>query len=331
MGYILGGIGLMMFFFLTVDILWTTLWVDKGAGPLTNWVTSAIWNILKQIGKERTLLKLAGPLILICILGLWVMIAWVSCFLIFNFFSNPLINTIDNRTLNSLDLFHFTGYTLFTLGNGEFAPAPGAMQILSGLVTGYGMIILSLGISYVLGVIDGVVQKRSVASDISALGESSEALLLTSFNGTHFYDLSSYMNSLSSELGLVTAKQKAYPLMNYYHIEDTQKSISYMLPILTDSLYVLKFGLSHDQEINKPIVIKSLSAIDDYLSSSTTESPQTQKTFKSPALPDYKTLKEGGLPLIDRDQFENLFEEVSHTRKHLNTIKKDSFGTKGED
>ncbi len=42
----------------------------------------------------------------------------------------------------------FVSYTMFTVGNGDFTPADGAWQVVSGLVAATGMSLVTLAVTY---------------------------------------------------------------------------------------------------------------------------------------------------------------------------------------
>lgn len=322
-------LGVLLLLFVTLDIIWTTLWVDGGAGPLTNFVTSVIWKGMKKAGSTGRMMKQSGPLILIMTLTTWVLLAWLGWFMLLLFIENPLVNTIDGRSLTFLDLFYFTGTILFTFGNGDYAPSPGVMQILSVLLAGYGMIILSLSISYVLNVIDGVVRKRGLARDISSIGKTTEEFLTTFYDGYEFYDFSSYLNSISSELNSTASQQQAYPLLNYYHRDQPAKSVAWVLPVLADSLFVMKYGLQEEEKVDDPFIKKSLTSIDHYLES-LPDNFISQKDEETPELPDYEALLRCQLPLLPQHEFRENFRKVESTRKDLYSARHESFPEKAE-
>ncbi|MDO5457971.1 MAG: ion channel [Atopococcus tabaci] len=317
-------LGVLLLLFVTLDIIWTTLWVDGGAGPLTNFVTSLIWKSLKKIGPTGKMLEQSGPVILIMTLLTWVTAAWLGWFLLLLFIEDPLINTIDSRPLNRLDLFYFTGTILFTFGNGDYAPSPGIMQILADLLAGYGMIILSLGISYILNVMEGVVGKRTLARDISSIGRTTEEFLTTMYDGSESYDFSSYLNSISSDINHTAIKQQAYPLLNYYHGGNADKSVAYMLPVLADSLFVLKYGLKDGHKIDDPFIKKTMTAIEDYLESMPSDF-LNQEDEITPGFPDYECLDRHRLPLLSKKQFIENFRKLKSIRHDLYTVKYESF------
>src|SRR5690606_20343518 len=69
----------------TVDALWTTLWVDGHAGPLTTRYASGVrwlyWRLVPA-GRHR-LLSLTGPLVLTASVLTWTLLMWAGWWLLF--------------------------------------------------------------------------------------------------------------------------------------------------------------------------------------------------------------------------------------------------------
>src|SRR5690625_7816036 len=63
MAYVYYTLGLGLTLFIIVDLIWTTLWLGGGAGPLSDRLTTLTWKVIKRIDNEY-LSNLTGPLIL---------------------------------------------------------------------------------------------------------------------------------------------------------------------------------------------------------------------------------------------------------------------------
>lgn len=64
MSFIYYVLGICLTLFIIVDLVWTTLWVDGGAGPLSDRLTSVTWRAIKKVN-NKFLFNISGPLILI--------------------------------------------------------------------------------------------------------------------------------------------------------------------------------------------------------------------------------------------------------------------------
>lgn len=165
--YLLFGISLVAL--AIIDFIWTTLWVDGGAGPLTNRLSSAYWTLHKTISNGRPkLLSLGGPFVLILTLSMWIFLLWTGWTLIFASTSD-IVDTKDGGPMSWIENAYYAGYLIFTLGNGEFAPDDGIWQIIAILATGTGMLFITFGVTYLLQVLSAVTDKRSLASSISGI------------------------------------------------------------------------------------------------------------------------------------------------------------------
>lgn len=109
-----------------VDILWTTLWVDRGAGPITNALSNIIWSLFSKVKKvNKNSLKLSGPVILAATLFEWVVLLWAGWAIVFysHLTTESILNTVNKAPVVWQNYIYYSGYTLFTLGSGDYAPA----------------------------------------------------------------------------------------------------------------------------------------------------------------------------------------------------------------
>lgn len=52
MSYLYYTLGLGLTLFTIIDLIWTTLWVDGGAGPLSDRLTAFTWKLIKRIDNK---------------------------------------------------------------------------------------------------------------------------------------------------------------------------------------------------------------------------------------------------------------------------------------
>jgi len=103
-----------------VDILWTTLWVDGGAGPISGRLTTVIWRGLRIVTRDHNrALSLAGPIILTFTLAMWIGLIWIGWTLIFASESIAVVNSRTGGPADWWGRFYYVAYTMFTDGNGD--------------------------------------------------------------------------------------------------------------------------------------------------------------------------------------------------------------------
>lgn len=168
--YYVLGTGLILF--VIVDLLWTTLWVDGGSGWFTDRLTTSIWKLIRRVDK-KIFYNLAGPIILALTLFSWVLLLWIGATLIFSGNPEAIVNTSTNQSINGLEVAYYSGFTLFTLGIGDYTAQTLFFKIATIFISGIGMLLLTFSASYIISVVGAVVSKRSLARSIMGIGENS--------------------------------------------------------------------------------------------------------------------------------------------------------------
>lgn len=265
--FVLGSFFLLL---VIVDLLWTTVWVEQGAGQLTSQLMSWTWKSIRKVGSRNPLvLTLSGPLILILGLSIWISFLLAGWALIFASADGALVHTVSSRSISWPDLLYFTGYTIFTLGNGDLMPSGAVWQLATVLATASGMLFVTLSVTYVLSVLGAVTQKRSFARGVHGLGTESTAILRTSWDGNTFQGLDVPLNTLATELNVLTSNHKAYPILHYFYSGQRKQAPTSGITVLDEALTLLRFGVSEQNRPNEMLLSQTRS--------STTVFPETRK------------------------------------------------------
>ena len=299
----------------TIDILWTTLWIQGGAGPLTSRLMKGGWQVLRRMmGHRPTALTLSGPLILISGLATWIILLWGGWTLVFASGESTLLDVNSTRPISWVERLYFTGYTIFTLGNGGYAPQSGVWQIATVFAAGSGMLFITLTVTYILSVLGAVTQKRAFASGVSGLGEHAEEIIRGSWDGGTFQGLNLPLNTLASQLDTLTANHKAYPILHYFHSKQSKNSPIISMVILNELLTFLRFGTSEDDRPDDLIVRNARSSVQNYLE---TLHGVIEPADHSPPPLDLQSLRETGIPTVSDEAFRDALNGVDDQRRQL--------------
>ncbi|MFC4989298.1 potassium channel family protein [Saliphagus infecundisoli] len=316
MNLLLLAIGVLLLASVIIDLLWTTLWVEGGAGPLTSLLMAWIWRVLRQFGEENSrVLTLSGPIILTISLATWIVLLWSGWAFIFASGENSIIDTMNRNPISWSDWIYFSGYTIFTLGNGDFIPQEGVWQIMTTLATASGMLFITLSVTYVLNVLSAVTQKRSFASGVSGLGEHGTEILFTSWNGEEFEGLELPLNTFTTQLNTLTSNHKAYPILHYFHSKQTGQSPIVSVAIFDETLSLLQFGLSKQSHPTNTIIKNARSSVESYLE--TLQNSFIEPADRSPPPPNLDTLREKELPTVSDEEFTAALEDMDKRRRTL--------------
>ncbi|MDF9745055.1 potassium channel family protein [Natrinema salsiterrestre] len=309
-------VGALLLLLTVVDLLWTTLWVEGGAGPLTSRLASRTWKTLKIVSGERPrVLSFSGPLILILGLTMWIALLWAGWTFLFAGGEGSLIDTRNTGPISWTERFYFVGYTVFTMGNGDFTPNGGIWQVVTALTTASGMLFVTLSVTYILNILSAVTQKRSLASSINGLGAQSAEILETSWDGDAFQGLEVPLNTIASQLDTLTSNHKAYPILHYFFTPQTSQAPTTNITVLDEALTLLRFGVAADHRPSEPSIRQARSSVQNYLD--TLGSAFVEPASQSPPAPDLKHVRDDGIPTVTDEDFTTSLEEITDRRRHL--------------
>lgn len=316
MNYLPFVVGLVVLVLVVVDIIWTTLWVDGGAGPLSSLLIPTLWEGMRKLGGKRSrTLSLAGPVILALTLATWVVLIWGGWTLVFGAAEDALVNARNDKPVTWVNRQYFVAYTMFTMGNGDYYPARDVWEVAASLTTASGMLFVTMGVSYVFSVLSAVTEKRSFASSVTGLGGSAEALVETGWDEDDFRGLNLPLNSLSSQLDTLATQHKAYPILHYYHSEEASQSSAMAVAILDDALTVLRYGVERDAQPNRALVENARNAVDNYLE--TLNESFFDPAQQTPDPPSLDSAREAGVPTVSGRDFESAVDGHADRRQKL--------------
>lgn len=216
-------IGLALVAVALIDLAWTTVAAGSGAGPLTARLAGATWHAALAVHRRRPshrFLAVAGVVIVVVILATWILGVLMGWALLFASSEGAVRSTATGQPVGTGDRLYFTGYTLFTLGNGELRPGEGAWQLATVAATGTGLILVTLGITYLVPVASAVAERRQLASYVSALGEDAADILGRAWDGSGFGSLTQHLVALAPLIDAARQRHLTYPVLHYYHSPD---------------------------------------------------------------------------------------------------------------
>ncbi|MBX0297460.1 ion channel [Haloarcula nitratireducens] len=312
------GFGVGLLGIAVIDLLWTTLWIEGGSGPLTERLMFWTWKPLRRLGTRYPRLRtLAGPLVLALGLGMWIVLLWVGWVFVFASADSALKDTIAAGPISWAERFYFVGYSLFTMGNGDFAPQGELWQVLTALMTASGMLLVTLSITYVLSVLDAVTQKRSFARNVSGLGRDGESIVATAWNGDEFDGVALPLNSITTSLNELIANHKAYPILHYFYTDDREAAAVMSVASLDDALTLWQRATPEEHGPADSVVESARSSVQSYLDTVSTFAPPADER---PPTPDLAVLREADVPTVSQEEFDDALEGLDERRRTMHGI-----------
>lgn len=309
-------LGVLVLVVAVTDLLWTTLWVEGGAGPLTSRLMGWTWRLLQRIGtRNPRLLTLSGPVLFVLSLTVWIVLLWTGWTLVFAGAERALVDTLSRGSVSWADRLYFAGYAVFTLGIGDFVPRTKTWQIATVLASGSGLLLITLSVTYALSVLEAVTQKRAFASTVSAFGTHSEEIVRTSWTDGEFHGLEGPLQTVVTQLAILTENHKAYPILHYFHSARQDRSPIVEIVALDEALTLIRFGVPSDHRPNELTIRSARTSVEHYLE--TLHEGFVEPADSPPPPPDLRPLREAGIPTVSNEAFETALDELDTRRRIL--------------
>lgn len=310
-------IGLGLVVVALVDLTWTTIAAGSGAGPLTRRLARLTWQGALAVHRHRAshrFLAAAGVGVVVMVLATWiatVLAGWSLVFLA----SDGAVRTSSGETADAVDRLYFTGYTVFTLGNGDFRPAAGTWQLATVAATGTGLVLVTLGITYLVPVASAVAERRQLASYVSALGDDAADILARAWDGAGFGSLSQHLVALAPLIDAAGQRHLTYPVLHYYHSADPTSAAAPRLVDLAIAVEALAHGVAPGLRPDPAALGPVERVLDSFLGTLAAAyiSPADEAL---PALP-LDGLRRLGIPTVDDEAYARATGRTAQRRRLL--------------
>jgi len=283
------------------DLGATTISLSAVRGPLSGRLASLVWSFgNRSRNQRRRLQRITGPLLLVSILISWFIALTVGWTLIFTA-DGALTSTAEPEQQSSqvrwIDALFFVFGRLVGTGSSNLEPDEAGWSTAVALLTLSGVILLTLVIAWILPVVAAVVQKRALASKISALGGSPQDIICTSWTGRDLGDLNLHLLPLIGELTILAQRHLAYPVIHYFHSSADRTAMGPRLAALDEALTIIAAtgldDVERDTGLDVSVTRPLRQAISDYLS--VLEYVFIQPADSAPDAPGFERLADAGI------------------------------------
>jgi hypothetical protein len=293
------------------DVAATTISLSAVRGPFSGRLSSMVWTLGNRPGRRR-LQRATGPLLIVSILIGWLLALTAGWTLIFTA-DGALRSAAEPQQQSSqvrwVDALFFVFGRLVGAGSTNLEPDEAGWSTAVALLTLSGVILLTLVIAWILPVVAAVVQKRSLASKLSALGGTPEGIIARSWTGRDLGDLNLHLLPLIGELTILAQRHLAYPAIHYFHSSAVRTALGARIAALDEALTLISVtrlddverGTGLDVSVTRPL----RQAISDYLS--TLEYVFIEPADEVPGPPRYQRLVELGI--IDGEGLDDALSE----------------------
>ena len=255
-------VGLLIILFTFLDFFHTTL-SGNGFGAFSGIVNRLLNRILIQ-NQNRKIFNFSGVTHLLVTTFLWLSLLVAGTYIIFSSGEFMVIDSSTKLPANQIERFYYTMYLLSTLGIGNFIPGSETSEIISGILSLSGFILVTTGLTYLLNVVNSVLSKKQLAYYISTLGADIAELYEFFKKENNLSGLISDSSDLRQQILKNSSSYIAFPMVNFFLSKDRKSAVIVQLAILYEVIMVLRLDWEKDSlEYSKLTTI--IRAVEQYL------------------------------------------------------------------
>ena len=252
------GLGFLVLGITFYDFFHTTLsgngyWYISGT--VNKWLSKLILT-----KKSRSFFDFSGLIHLLMTTLCWLVLLVGGAYLIFTSQEYMVIDSQTNVPADLMERFYYTCYVLSTLGIGNFVPGNKLSEFISGVLSFSGFILLTTALTYLLSVINSLLDKKKLAFYIYTMGSDIEELY-------RFFtvddSLSTFTQKSSDVRQLIISNSSnylAFPIVNHFLTRKRSHSVEIQLAGLYEVLMVLRsnFPEKSEQQASIDSVIRAI-------------------------------------------------------------------------
>jgi hypothetical protein len=248
------GAALMLLFL--GDVFLTVLYARAGTGLLAPRWDRAIWSwfraVAKLSGRRRgAVLSLAGPFIVVSLVGLWALGLTVGAALLIRPELGTAIRPSSGETpTDFITALLVAGNSLSIVGGGDYAPHTTGTRLLFLMNSLIGASVLSLVLSYLVQVYSALRERNALALTVHLMtggtGDAAEMLARLGPDGD-FSAASSALGNLVQPLAATKEAHHFYPLLFYFRFSEHRYSVARLSFILLDLTTLIDTALDRQK------------------------------------------------------------------------------------
>ena len=317
MSFIFALSGVIITFIVVIDILQTTFFLN-GAGFLSGKISFGIWKILLKIHRKlhsHKFLSYTGGSIILITFIIWGLLFLLGISLIFLSSDTSVVNNNTNLPATLWEKVYYVGFTVTTLGVGDFVAGSKLWQIITIFSAVTGFFLLTLLISYLISLLTSVKKKRTLASIINNVGKSPKDFLLQLKTGDNFNNLSGLLSSFIQQVNSMTQDHLTYPALHYFHSTTKNTAIAPAVAILDEALSILIISYPDKYKDISILIDPTRDAIDNLLA--TLKNSYIGPGDETPDIPDLDSFYEHNFSNILPHDIIKFYSSITERRRIL--------------
>lgn len=314
MGLWMAVLGAGVLAFAVYDALATTVATDRGGGPLTARLGDGWARLVRgAVAQPRSrLLASLGSTVVLLTLGTWLALLWLGWTLVFSADTAAVVSSAGSDPADWWARVYFAGFTVFTLGVGDYVPGGAGWQLLTVVATVSGLGLTTLAITYLVPVVSAVNQRRAYADLIAGLGAGPGQIVVAAWDHGAFGYFEQLLAQLTPGLLLTSKRHLTYPVLDYFHPSAPQHDLRVQVPLLDDALHIIELG------VDAPEAHPSMAAVHTArwaIRQLIERGSEGHAEGSSPPSPSLEPLRRAGISVVDDATFDTRLAAFGQHRR----------------
>lgn len=212
---------------------------------MLNALSGALWQAALWVHHRRpshTGLAAWGVVILLAGFAMWGLLLWMGWSLIFMADPQAVVASRTGLPANWVERVYYAGFSISTLGVGDFVAGGGVFQVLTVVAATSGFFLLTLSVTYLLSVLPALARKRALANYITALGATPAGIIGEQWRGGNCQRLLDHVPTLMQLMETLAQELAAFPILHYFHASERNAALPLRLAALSETLLCLQSG-----------------------------------------------------------------------------------------
>ena len=296
---ILVGLGIVLI--IAVEMVATI--TMTGGGPVAMGVTWLASRFVRRDGGPKQPLPQLGMVTILCTVASWFLVLWVGWLVVFTSSPQAVLEGSSGDPAPFWSRVYFSGYTLSTLGIGDYQPGTQFYQVLTAFASLSSFFLITLIISFFVPMVQGEMQRRRLALYIHHLGDTPEKLLQRIWCKED--KTVPILSTLAPMLVTLEHTHRRYPALHFSGAKEPAYALVLAVTMLDEVLTMLETTDNIQQDEHFTV---SRQAVAGFVSS--LEEVFIEFTHETPPLPNLSLVDNAVDNLVDKS-VDNRSEEVN--------------------
>lgn len=239
------------------DVFATVLFPASRHGLVRKPVSRWVWHGFRWLShrlrgqRRRNVLSYGGPAVITVTIVVWFVLLVAGWAMIYKPGLGGSITAGSGMTDTSwATALYFSGFSLTTLGVGDVAASGGGYRLLSVLEAGVGFAVMSMVITYFLGVYSSLTARSSFAQGLhqrsANTGDAAE-LVAGLADGGDLPDARDHLSDEAAFLRQIYQTHRFYPVLRYFHYRESFYALPRILLLALDGGTLMRTALDEER------------------------------------------------------------------------------------